>query len=740
MLEALRSSPNLLCVVKGWDEAAVPLEKRGVRLSWLKRFVDEVQSHLNRGVEAPPEFFRSKQFELKQGASKPVDARSYRFLNTHGLVSQVVKPLTQAIRAPIFALVPEKFRGVPASFVSHPWNSLLRGPERQRIGTVDALCDAAGEHDDIHVWIDFICYNQHALGSIANDMCAVIASMGSLLIPATPTPVFTRSWCLWELLSAHRFAAAIDLRVVSNGYRNDKILAVNSLYRSFQGIENARSISAQDQAEIYDGVIGHFGSLNAANESLLKLIEEKFAGPWFELQGRDSGLQYSQLPWHWDKTRSRGRSKAPFFLPSLLEAGVLGSDSSVGEVFKASGLEVARADELGEIIDSRQVVDDPMLLGASNAAPPDESLKRQVQVDIQLLNRIGPAEDGQLNSAYRMNCPSCGEPVVFLQRPRYFYSEESGSAWRNFLQGIRQNRCKCGLTLSGSVSSFYAASWTAVTLEPPAGLALPPEIFADLVDKVLTGIAFRLPLLLFQSVEDIQQAMSGGNSKPFLLIPYPCVMYQDVAETARALGVLIAAAVRVGLYSDAYLFIRNAAGIHPDIFWVFFETAQELARLADHLARDNSKQNDFELVMKQLERWRKAPSLDRKTVFVCFGENTVTQSASPGQTYYASRGYFDTNQELLFWKSDHACSSLPSWLLPQQPLSLARKCLLDVHIHAAGEFLLGPGDAASQTVSEQTFHARERIVTTYSKLSEAQRAQALEFYRNVGGRDLLGVL
>jgi hypothetical protein len=63
----------------------------------------------------------------------------YYFLNTHGLVNRVIKPLTASIKAPLYAVVPEQFRGRPTTFVSHTWSSLLMGPDRQRIGTLDAL-------------------------------------------------------------------------------------------------------------------------------------------------------------------------------------------------------------------------------------------------------------------------------------------------------------------------------------------------------------------------------------------------------------------------------------------------------------------------------------------------------------------------------------------------------------------------------------------------------------------------
>jgi hypothetical protein len=745
MLEDFRSATDLLADadVSVWDEESIAVEKRGVSLSWLTRFVDAVHSYVNRGVQVPPQFVSSKKITLDQGSSKPVNARAFRFLNTHGLVSQVVKPLTQTKRAPLFALVPEKFRGRPNGFVSHTWNALLRGPERQQIGTIDALANAASSDKDTYVWIDFVCYNQHAVGSISNDMCDVIASIGSLLIAATPIPLFTRSWCLWELLSAHRFAAAIDLRVLSSGYRNDKILSVNALYRSFRGIENARSVSVRDQTEIYNSFIDYFGTEQAANNGIQKLIEEKFADPWFELQGRDVGLQYSPLPWVWTETRNEERSEAPFFLPSLLESGVLGSEMTVGEVFTQSGIAVVSPAELDEIIDSRQMVDDDATLrGVKIADTPKGEDTHLFQVDMQLVKRIGLTEESPLNAtSMRLNCPKCGELVEFLVRPRYFYSEEPGSVWSDFLNGLPRNRCTCGLEPRGSVSSFHTGTWTAVTLEPPKDRAFPAEIFAQLVDEVLTGISHRPPLLLFESFEEIQRAVSGGTSELLLLIPYSSLIYQDVSETARALSVLVADAVSAKLYSDAYLFIRNAVAIQPEIFWVFFNTARKLARVVDEWSTgDSGLQNDFETLRKQFGKWRKAPSLDDKVVFVCFRENATKLGASGGQIYYALRGYFDSHQDLQFRNGDKACSLLPSWLLPKPALPPAYKCMLDVHIHAAGEFLLAHVPTPSQAIFEQMGQARERIANKYSELSKEQRAQAREFYSTFGGRDLVDLL
>jgi hypothetical protein len=83
---------------------------------------------------------------------------------------------------------------------------------------------------------------------------------------------------------------------------------------------------------------------------------------------------------------------------------------------------------------------------------------------------------------------------------------------------------------------------------------------------------------------------------------------------------------------------------------------------------------------------------------------------------------------------------LPSWLLPKSPLSVAQKCLLDVYVHAAGEFLLKHDPSGSEAVAECMGQARERIATQYPRLSAAQRDQVRDFYATFDGRDLLDLI
>lgn len=950
--EIVSSAPD------GWSDSNVPLAQRGVRLSWLVGMVRNLLEDVNRprakaSAEAQRAFDhnRAGMWGLHDQPDMEVPSvPKYALLNVRSLVDHFVLPLTVELRAPLWAYVPEEYRGVPDCFVSHTWNSLLLGPPQQAIGTLDAI-----EHLEQHVWIDFVAYNQHTIESIPTDMEAVVGKIGKVVFAGTPTPMLGRIWCLWELLCANRTGTDFDI-AIKPGFRNDKILAVNTFYRSFGGVENAVATKPEDRKIISDAVLAQFGSAAAADEHLDRALRERFSGSWNELRERDQHLGFR--PWPWLYEQGRGREELaqrpvrendshPYFDAGIRDSVIYGSqqptfdlliesglkvsiDDAVAHQFRTSSeaeialVEAARHGDLAGVRELLEMGPDPdgpianalalahaargghtqvveLLLksgadieGGNGLSPlacaaykgQDEIVRllieRGADIDadtggagtalfqasaeghlstVRLLLDLGAAVDaktekratpllvataaghldvvvqlieagadlnctdrsgdtalhhaahngsaaiikalveagadrdvvdkhgdtafaigkreGKLDAAtldllrliedtpkgvnqhvfpvdvqvrrtneqsllnsmrLRTTCPGCGKPVEFLNRPRYFYSEEPGSPWADFLRGLSLNRCACGLVLGGCVSSFHTLSWTAVTLEPPKD-AFPAETFAALVDEVLTGVRRVLPLLLFQSFDAIQQTVSRGTSEPFLLIPFSSLIYQDVSETARALRVLIAKAVSARLFSDAYLFIKNAAAIHPDLFWVFFDEARQFAQIVDKASTgEPSLLNDFESISKQLAGWRKAPSLDREAVFVCFGENAAVLGPSSGQTCYALRGYFEAHQDLRFLEGEKAFSSLPPWLLPKPALSAAHKSLLDVHIYAAGEFLLRHDPAGSQTISVHIRQARERIENKYSELSEAQRAQVREFYSTFGGRDLLDLI
>ena len=265
----------------------------------------------------------------------------HALLNVRSLVDHFVLPLTAALRAPLWAFVPEEHRGRPDCFVSHTWNSLLLGPPQQEIGTLDAL-----EHLEGCVWIDFIAYNQHTIESIPTDMEAVIGEIGKVVFAGTPVPTLGRIWCLWELLCANRTGTDFDI-AIRPGFRNDKILAVNTLYRSFVGVENAVATKPQDLKIISDEVLAQFGSADSANAHLDRVLRERFSASWYELRERDQHLGFRPWPWLYEQMpggeelASRPvREDDPYFGAGIRQSVVYGSQQSTFDLLIESGLKV----------------------------------------------------------------------------------------------------------------------------------------------------------------------------------------------------------------------------------------------------------------------------------------------------------------------------------------------------------------------------------------------------------------
>jgi ankyrin repeat protein len=269
----------------------------------------------------------------------------YALLNVRSLVDHFVLPLTAGLRAPLWAYVPEQHRGVPDYFVSHTWSSLLLGPPQQEIGTLDAI-EEVGQH----AWIDFVAYNQHTIESIPTDMEAVIGAIGKVIFAGTPVPTLGRIWCLWELLCANRTGTDFDIAVRA-GYRNDKILAVNTLYRSFAGVENATATKPEDLRIISGEVLAQFGSAKAANDHLDRVLRERFSGSWYELRERDQHLGLRPWPWVYEQmpgaeelARSPVREPDPHYGAGIRDSVIYGSRQNAFDLLIGAGVAVSDED------------------------------------------------------------------------------------------------------------------------------------------------------------------------------------------------------------------------------------------------------------------------------------------------------------------------------------------------------------------------------------------------------------
>jgi ankyrin repeat protein len=329
-------------------------------LDWLVAFVGNLQneSQAPRALalqEAERAYHHNKaaDYGMHDQPYLPVPAiPPPSLMNAHCFVEQFIKPLTESIQAPLYTRIPPEHVGPPEIFISHAWNALLVGPDGQEIGTIDALARPLSRPKPTYVWIDVICYNQHLVETIAPDMERVVGEIGRIGFAATPVPLLNRSWCLWELLCSERTGASPEV-FVHAGYRNDKILSVNALFRSFAGVEGSQSSSPRDRADIFDAFLKQFGSFEASDAHIEALIREKLSAPWFELHERDADLQFRPYPWLYDQgSDEAGRAAGiekwktfdPYFTPTLRESVLLGSRDPVFDMLIGAGLHVSNAD------------------------------------------------------------------------------------------------------------------------------------------------------------------------------------------------------------------------------------------------------------------------------------------------------------------------------------------------------------------------------------------------------------
>jgi hypothetical protein len=282
-----------------WSEADVPLPERGVRLAWLCNFVRSLYWRRNAPVRQAREWLKQKLAWEERDKCYPqpplpdhiqqVDSyQPAEFLqfDIHQLVAQHIAPLTQSIRAPLYARVPPSDRGKPEVFLSHAWaNSVLSPVAQWHGGTLDAFDpEGVAGIKEKFVWIDFVSYNQHAVeaASIAFDMEAIIGSIGNVAFAVTPTPLFDRIWCLWEVLSVSQTGARARF-CVGPGYRTDKRVMVNQFFDAFKSVRAARASKSGDYEKLLAAMMTRFGSIEAADAHVRKLMREEMSNRWFEL-------------------------------------------------------------------------------------------------------------------------------------------------------------------------------------------------------------------------------------------------------------------------------------------------------------------------------------------------------------------------------------------------------------------------------------------------------------------------
>ena len=284
-----------------WHESNVPLQERGVRMSWLVKLVDSIYEHTNwplwqdytRRLEQAERAESQRKAALwNDNIPEPewVDTREPELLEltTRQFVAQHVIPFTALLKIPLYARIPESERGKPSVFLSHAWDAIVlaKGKGRWgRYGTLDAFGPGVAGIQDEFVWIDFVCYNQHTVAeeSIAFDMESIVKSIGKVAFAVTPVSLFDRIWCLWEVLSVARNPGVDSQFCAAPGYQTDKRLMVNAFFEAFTSVTSAGSTKREDKDKILGAMNSYFGSTDAADDYIRHLIKRGMSHPWFGL-------------------------------------------------------------------------------------------------------------------------------------------------------------------------------------------------------------------------------------------------------------------------------------------------------------------------------------------------------------------------------------------------------------------------------------------------------------------------
>jgi hypothetical protein len=221
------------------NELTPPVSARGVRVAWLLKFGEAIN----------PDFYSGSD------------------LTTKDVVRRFVIPLTDSERLPLYAYVPEEFRGRPRHFLSHAWDDYFRRPFG--FGLVSIL-NYRFQPDDC-VWIDFVCHNQHEVEQLPEHLRTTVESIGSVQFMINEAILFTRSWCIFELLQGYLSKSAMGLHI-GGGHPADHLFKLDEAIEQFTSIREAQASVEADKRAIDQQVIDAFGQVEDADEVVRNLL------------------------------------------------------------------------------------------------------------------------------------------------------------------------------------------------------------------------------------------------------------------------------------------------------------------------------------------------------------------------------------------------------------------------------------------------------------------------------------
>jgi hypothetical protein len=252
-----------------------------VHLKWLNDFFWAVYRSWHDLLEQRESQRRASIYYDRVPWPSPLPFPTDQEMTPEFLVPNVIRPLTKVIAGPLFALIPNEYRGNPDLFVSHPWSNKLVG---SAFATLEALNTPFRGRDTVkYVWLDVVCYNQHRVEGIAADMKAVVASIGRLGIPMINSVAFSRLWCLWELLCAQVTQAKVVV-YEANSSAYDLGFLARCFQNEFKSVKRAATTLPEDRKQILDAMVSTFGSIRKADSYIhgliIDMLSKESDKPW----------------------------------------------------------------------------------------------------------------------------------------------------------------------------------------------------------------------------------------------------------------------------------------------------------------------------------------------------------------------------------------------------------------------------------------------------------------------------
>lgn len=254
-----------------WSDDDIPLHERGVHIEWLNEFVWEVYRNWQDVIDQHKSQERASFHHYSGNVPwpNPLPYPMDQEITSEFLVPNVIQPMTKELAAPLFARVPDDYRGCPDLFVSHAWSNPLVGTAFAELAALISPLSRRGATK--YVWFDVVCYNQHHVEAIADDMKAVIASIGRVGIPMINSVPFSRLWCLWELLCAERGQAEVVV-YEANGSAYDIGYLAQRFQEEFESVKKAVTTLRSDRKQILNAMALTFGSLKKADDHIRRLV------------------------------------------------------------------------------------------------------------------------------------------------------------------------------------------------------------------------------------------------------------------------------------------------------------------------------------------------------------------------------------------------------------------------------------------------------------------------------------